>query len=974
MAPCSSNSSNSYFRCLLESSFDIFYAVDTDGIITFCTQQISRYGYNPKDVIGRPFRDFVHPDDYPRLAKDLQNSISEKGENNTPIEFRLLLPDGRSCDMEELGSVIRQDGEIVGNAGVIRDISERKLRLREHETLKRQSEFVLGATGTRMDIIDAQHTVRYVDPTTRKTLGDPSGKPCFEYFVQRTAPCEQCGVVEALRTRATVVRDHSALGEPGRTVQVTTVPFADASGEWLAAEIVVDVTERKQREQEVDCLRRQMELILGAANIGMDIIDGNYSLQYVDPQRRQLYGDPAGKTCHEYFHRLPQPCPNCHALEALQTKRHIVIERARPEKNGRVEQVTTIPFPGANGQWLVAAVTQDITEQKLSKERIEKLNQDLERRVFERTAQLERANQQLQLEIDCRRRIEEALRMNEEYFRRTFDQSPVGAAIISLDYRFLRVNDELCRITGYSRQELMQSGFPHISDPEDMVANARQLRLLQAGEIDQYQTQKRFIRMDGKFVWTRLSVRLIRDVNGHPVHFLPIMEDITSQKEAELAVLESEARFREVFESSRDGIVICDLAGRLLDCNPALLALLGYANADEMRGKTSSDISVPERRTKGARLMERLLKDGCSEEYEREFIRKDGRRVPVSIRTYLRYNTDSKAIGTWAIIRDITARQHAEMEHKKLLGRAESARKAAEESERRYRALAEATPEIVWIADPDGRTTYRNQQWFTYTGATPGPVTGFGWQSVIHPDDLPRVFEHLAEANAGADRQEFEVRLRRHDGAYRWHLLHCIASRDDKGSLLRICGTATDVHDRRRTEMGRRIVAEAAALLLSAPELETAASGVARLLVPQTADACIIDAVLADQSIQPLAIAHFDPAQEAAMRDWGQRGLLTAATLGIDAVLRSGKPAVINKPEPQAVSGIAETDETSRESLSQLCSRPRIIVPLTAYGRTQGTLTLIGAAGQAYDSMDASLAEDLALCLALRLTGGSPAK
>ncbi len=125
------------------------------------------------------------------------------------------------------------------------------------------------------------------------------------------------------------------------------------------------------------------------------------------------------------------------------------------------------------------------------------------------------------------------LHESEERFRLTFDQAPVGAAIISLDYRFVRVNEMLCRITGYTKEELMQKTFPDITHPGDLGKDMEQVRRLESGEIDGYDMDKRYIRKDGSTVWIHLVARVMRDASGRPLYYLPTMEDISQRKQDE---------------------------------------------------------------------------------------------------------------------------------------------------------------------------------------------------------------------------------------------------------------------------------------------------------------------------------------------------------------------------------------------------------------------------------------------------------
>ena len=130
-------------------------------------------------------------------------------------------------------------------------------------------------------------------------------------------------------------------------------------------------------------------------------------------------------------------------------------------------------------------------------------------------------------------KAQEKLQTTENLFRRTFNQAPIGAAMVSLDFKFLRVNQELCRIVGYSAEELLEIGFPDITHPDDLGKNIQYAKDLVQGLIDQYQMDKRYIRKNGDPIWIKLSVRLIRDTSGAPLFYLPMIEDINDRKKQE---------------------------------------------------------------------------------------------------------------------------------------------------------------------------------------------------------------------------------------------------------------------------------------------------------------------------------------------------------------------------------------------------------------------------------------------------------
>ena len=116
--------------------------------------------------------------------------------------------------------------------------------------------------------------------------------------------------------------------------------------------------------------------------------------------------------------------------------------------------------------------------------------------------------------------------------RATFDQAAVGIAHVGLDGRCLRVNDKLCAIVGYPREELLQLTFQDITHPDDLEDDLEHRRRIIGEEIDTYSTEKRYVRGDGSLVWIDLTVSIARTADGQPLHFISVIEDITDRKRA----------------------------------------------------------------------------------------------------------------------------------------------------------------------------------------------------------------------------------------------------------------------------------------------------------------------------------------------------------------------------------------------------------------------------------------------------------
>jgi PAS domain S-box-containing protein len=163
----------------------------------------------------------------------------------------------------------------------------------------------------------------------------------------------------------------------------------------------------------------------------------------------------------------------------------------------------------------------------------------------------------------------------ESLFRLIFERSPLGIALVGLDYRFLRVNERLCALTGYSADELLGLDFPAITHPDDLAADVDLAQQLATGAIDRYSIDKRYIRKDGEHIWVRLTGGLLRSPEGEAQYFLAMIKDITAQRREEEERLQAEQRLQETQRLESLGLLAGGIAH---DFNNLLTVVIGNAN------------------------------------------------------------------------------------------------------------------------------------------------------------------------------------------------------------------------------------------------------------------------------------------------------------------------------------------------------------------------------------------------------------
>ena len=165
-------------------------------------------------------------------------------------------------------------------------------------------------------------------------------------------------------------------------------------------------------------------------------------------------------------------------------------------------------------------------------------------------------------------RARRALQESESRFRGAFHSSAVGMALTALDGTFVQVNERLAELLGYTIDEVMQLGVRGITHPDDLPIDLDYMRRLKAGEIDEFEREKRYLRKDGSAMWSHLTVSLVRGYDGVPTHVVSHIQDITAQKEANLL-------FQATFEQSVVPKIVTDDKRRLVRVNQAAAELLG---------------------------------------------------------------------------------------------------------------------------------------------------------------------------------------------------------------------------------------------------------------------------------------------------------------------------------------------------------------------------------------------------------------
>jgi len=278
-------------------------------------------------------------------------------------------------------------------------------------------------------------------------------------------------------------------------------------------------------------------------------------------------------------------------------------------------------------------------------------------------------------DIDAQQRIQEELAQSEVRFREAFENSAIGIALVSPEGKWLRVNKQVCEITGYPEEELLVKTFQDITHPEDLDLDLNNVLQLLEGKIDSYKMEKRYYHKYGHIVWVLLSVSLVRTADGTPVHFISQIEDITQRKLAEQELNRANQELTSLFESiTQVSVIATDQEGLIKHFSKGSETLLGYT-ADEMinkqtpaiihakdevvaRGKELSEIF--NRKIEGFDVFVEYAKQGKFESREWTYVRKDGSTFPVQLVVTSVKDGDGNITGFLGIAVDITEQKKTE--------------------------------------------------------------------------------------------------------------------------------------------------------------------------------------------------------------------------------------------------------------------------------------------------------------------------
>lgn len=412
---------------------------------------------------------------------------------------------------------------------------------------------------------------------------------------------------------------------------------------------------------------------------------------------------------------------------------------------------------------------------------------DKEGKLYRVAGIVEDITESKQLEAE-RRRIEQAWQQSANHFRQIFELAPNGIALVDLQGRFIQVNEAFAQIVGYTPEELQRRQQLDILHPDDVNQLLAANEALLTRKVSISQRQIRYIHRSGQVVHVLFQATLLTDEAGQPTQFLNQVIDISARVEAEIALRESEERFRQSFEWSPIAKAMTHLDGTYFQINAAFTETLGYT-LEDLKGKTVLDITHPDDIAATLESTNRLLAGEVHHcEQEQRYIHKNGQIVYALLRITLVRTAQGDPSYFLSQILDITERKQAEA--------------ALRQSELSLRGIFEQSALGISIVNRQGRYLKVNPALEEILGYSAAELVSRSFCDLTHPDDIEedwRLFQEVV--NGQRDRYHLEKRYIHRSGKVVWCRLAVSAVRDPEGKNLFVIGICEDITEERQAKL-----------------------------------------------------------------------------------------------------------------------------------------------------------------------------
>ena len=702
---------------------------------------------------------FIDPNDLPGLLAASQAALQDHGVIQA-IQFRIFNPKTQEpVWLDVNGRVILDNaGEPAYIYGVAQNVTSSKRREAELRESERKFSLIydklpFAALLSRPN----DQTVLSINDAFANVFGIEKekaiGQPMLTLGVYPDAKI-QARIQKDLRTRGVVRNlELDLLTLPlGRRSFITNIDFVNIGDEKYLLQTFQDITGRKEAE-------RRLILLAEVSELTRNVEDPN-ELMYVVSEligehlhvRRCLFNEIDLENDLEFVHRdYSRGVPSVVGIHKLSEYSNVTTSEMQSGKTVVNRDAKTDPRTAADYErtykvqrerayvaiplmrehrWVASLWVSDDQARNWSLEEITLLETIAERTwtVIEKL------------------RINSALRESEERLLATFNTSIVGLGLLTLDARFVEVNEALCRMLGYSKEELLKLDYSFLVYSEDQTLIKTKMASVIAGELPGFVTESRFLCKDGSQIWIQNSMSIAYSADAQPQHLIVICQDVSEQKKVEEQLRAGDEEIRALFEVSPVAIFVAhDPEATQITGNPAAYQLLNMPHQNQNVSKTAPEEERPSYRVlrDGVEIagedlpMQRAAKLGIDvKEQTLELEFDDGSKKYIYSYARPLFDENGQPRGAIASMLDITERRKTEQ--------------ALRDSESLYRAIARSIPGGgVYVIDKDLRYLIAEGSVTQLFGLSREVLEGHTVAEVLAPEHIAPMTERLRRTLQG---------------------------------------------------------------------------------------------------------------------------------------------------------------------------------------------------------------------------------
>jgi PAS domain S-box-containing protein len=700
-----------YARGLIEASVDALMTVNPDGVITDVNEQTVRLsGFNREQLIGSPFRDyFTDPD---RARDGVKKTFADGVVTNYELVFRAR--SGFETVVSFNASVFKDtEGKVAGILAGARDITQQK---RIEQEVREQQAYNRGLIESNIDALMTTDPLgvitdvnRQMCEVTGRTRDELIGTPFKGYFTD--AQRAEDGIRKVLAEGQVTNYELTIRAKDGTETVVsynaTTFKGEDDKlrGVFAAAR---DITDQKRLEQQ---LREQQVYNRGLIESSVDAmltVDPDFTITDVNEQMVRLSGysreQLIGSAFQDYFTEPAQASAGVRKTlaEGFVTNYELTL-RSRHRREILVSFNASVFKDTAGDIRGIFAVARDVTEQ---------------------------------------RRLEEQLRESQHYNRGLIESSVDALVTVGPDVAITDVNEQMIRLTGFTREELIGSSFmDYFTEPDRAAAGVRQT--LGEGSVTNYELVLKA--KTGKRTVVSFNAGTFRDTAGRVAGILAAARDITAQKRLQEQLRDQQNYNRSLIEASVDALMTVDPGGIITDVNDQTAKLMGY-NRKQLVGSPFVEYLTDSERARTG--VKKTFDEGVVTNYELVVRSKTGRKIPVSFNAAVFRDGGGAVQGILAAARDITQQKGIEGQLR--------------EQQTYTRSLIESNIDALMTTDPLGLITDVNRQMCEVTGRSREELIGTPFKEYF--TDPQRAEDGIRKVLSEDRVTNYELTIRAKDG------------------------------------------------------------------------------------------------------------------------------------------------------------------------------------------------------------------